>query len=176
MITLTSWQPHGRCQWCERNGGCPTADFGVGFHRNIPLCLRCLTHAVRIRRRECGSTRNAEILVRIPPDVIEATSRRSHPVATSRMLNLQPTVPRLDCSQAPCYFRPDADKPFIATATAIALYGLSVILDCLHTLQHEAERQWGLDEVQVFEGRDKPEALWFLDQHDDVVVLLPSDY
>ena len=133
MITLTSWRPHGRCQWCERNGGCPTADFGAGFHRNIPLCLRCLTHAVRIRCRECGSTGHAQTLVRIPPDVIEATLQ-SPSATASRMLKLQPTLPRLDGPSAPCYFRPNGDKPFLATAPAIALYGLSVILDCLKRL------------------------------------------
>jgi hypothetical protein len=75
-------------------------------------------------------------------------------------------------------FQPSAEKPFVATPPAIALYEQETIVHCLRVLQEQAAIHGGLDYLQVFEDPERPEALWIIE--DDVggaiTALLPSDY
>ncbi|MBL8826271.1 MAG: hypothetical protein JNM18_04745 [Planctomycetaceae bacterium] len=75
-------------------------------------------------------------------------------------------------------FLPTAEKPFVATRPAIALYQQETILACLRLLRDMADRYQGLDYLQVFEDPDKEEALWFIedDTGGAITALLPSDY
>jgi hypothetical protein len=75
-------------------------------------------------------------------------------------------------------FQQTAEKPFVATRPAIALYQQDTILACLHLLRDLADRYQGLDYLQVFEDPDKEEALWFIedDAGGAITALLPSDY
>jgi hypothetical protein len=75
-------------------------------------------------------------------------------------------------------FLPSAEKPFVATLPAIALYQRETILACLRLLRDMADRYCGLDHLQVFEDPDKAEALWFIedDPGGAITALLPSDY
>ena len=76
-----------------------------------------------------------------------------------------------------CMFQPGPEKPFLATAAAIAEYRTAIYL-CLTELQEVAQSVHGLDYLQVFEDPDKPEALWFIedDTGGAITALLPSDY
>jgi hypothetical protein len=75
-------------------------------------------------------------------------------------------------------FRPSADKPFLATPPAIALYQRETIIACLRLLRELADRYDGLDYLQVFEDPEKSEALWIIedDSGGAITALLPSDY
>ena len=77
-----------------------------------------------------------------------------------------------------CFFRPSADKPFLATPAALAAYGEEEILRCLAYLRGQAEIHNGMDYLQVFESPDKPEPLWFIEDGPGgaITALLPSDY
>src|SRR4051812_47956392 len=77
-------------------------------------------------------------------------------------------------------FRPSAEKPFLATPDAIAMYQHEVVLACLRVLQQKADEVGGLDYLQVFDGESigKPENLWYIaDGHGGAITaLLPSNY
>jgi hypothetical protein len=178
MITLNSWQPHGHCRWCARNGGCPCADFGLGFHRDIPLCLRCLTHAIRIRLRESGDPHQARMLVVLPPDIAEAAMRRVGLAPTRNGLTFRAQASTSDRFRVRCSFELSGDKIFAATAAAISLYGMDAILECLARVQQQANGLATLESVQVFEHSTKADALWFIDDNDAgaVVALLSTEY
>jgi hypothetical protein len=70
------------------------------------------------------------------------------------------------------------EKPFVATPAAIEAYTRETILHCLAVLQEVAERNQGLDYLQVFDDPSKPEALWFMEDGPGgaITALLPSDY
>ena len=76
------------------------------------------------------------------------------------------------------FFRPSADKPFVATPAAIAAYGEDEICRCLGYLWGQAEIHKGLDYLQVFECPGKNEPLWFIEDGPGgaITALLPSDY
>lgn len=75
------------------------------------------------------------------------------------------------------FFQPSAEKPFVATQAAIAMYR-HAILRCLMQLQTLAREKNGIDYLQVFDDPDRPEALWFIEDDDGgaITALLPSDY
>ena len=77
-------------------------------------------------------------------------------------------------------FRPSAEKPFLATPDAIAMYQHEVILACLQILQQKADEVGGLDYLQVFDGESsgRPENLWYIEDGPGggVTALLPSNY
>lgn len=75
-------------------------------------------------------------------------------------------------------FQPSAEKPFLATPAAIAMYSQEVIIACLQILRQTAEKQSGLDYLQVFQSQDHDENLWFIEDGPDgaITALLPSDY
>jgi len=77
-----------------------------------------------------------------------------------------------------CFFRPSADKPFLATPAALDVYGEDEILRCLGYLRGQAEIHSGLDYLQVFECPGKPEPLWFIEDGPGgaITALLASDY
>lgn len=79
--------------------------------------------------------------------------------------------------QSTCMFQPSAAKPFVATPAALHAYG-DAILPCLQALQRLAVEHHGLDYLQVFTCKGKPEALWFIEDGDGgaITALLPSDY
>ena len=95
-------------------------------------------------------------------------------------LTLKPQEIPLGDPKSLYLFSTNADKPFVATTAAIERFGYETILGCLTWLQTLAQRQKGLDYLQVFEPRDSGEALWFIDDGDGsegaVTALLPSDY
>ncbi len=70
------------------------------------------------------------------------------------------------------------DKPFVATPSAIEMYSQETIIGCLRLLQAEAERNDGLDYLQVFDDPERAESLWFIEDGAGgaVTALLPSDY
>jgi hypothetical protein len=76
------------------------------------------------------------------------------------------------------FFRPSAEKPFVATLAAIAAYGEDEICRCLGYLRGQAEIHKGLDYLQVFECPGKSEPLWFIEDGPGgaITALLPSDY
>jgi len=77
------------------------------------------------------------------------------------------------------FFRPTAEKPFLATPAAIQMYTREVIIACLMKLQELAEDHEGLDYLQVFEADDDhPENLWFIEDGPGgaITAILPSDY
>jgi len=75
------------------------------------------------------------------------------------------------------FFRPSAEKPFLATPAAITMYR-EAIYRCLLRLQSLAREKNGLDYLQVFDDPDRAEALWFIEDDDGgaITALLPSDY
>lgn len=75
-------------------------------------------------------------------------------------------------------FQPLADKPFVATPAAVALYGLPLIVASLNRLRRLADEHHGLDYLQIFTCQDRTEALWFIEDDDGgaITALLPSDY
>ena len=56
-------------------------------------------------------------------------------------------------------------------------YG-DVLVPCLITLQKKARQYNGIDYLQVFEDRHKPEPLWFIEDGPGgaITALLPSEY
>ena len=92
-------------------------------------------------------------------------------------LTLKPQEIPFDDPASDCTFRPTDEKPFLATPAALAAYGDDVIR-CLSILQQKAEIFGGLDYLQVFEDRAKPEPLWFIEDGPGgaITALLPSDY
>lgn len=91
---------------------------------------------------------------------------------------LRPQEIPLDDPDSCNMFRPAPDKPFVATPSAIELYGRDVILKCLRVLQDAANEHDGLDYLQVFQDTMKPENLWFIEDGAGgaITALLPSDY
>lgn len=75
-------------------------------------------------------------------------------------------------------FQPSADKPFVATRAAIAMYQTEIIISCLGVLRQKADEHAGLDYLQVFESDEYPESLWFIEDGTGgaITALLPSDY
>lgn len=75
------------------------------------------------------------------------------------------------------FFRPSAEKPFLATPAAIEMYR-EAIYRCLLQLQTLAREKDGLDYLQVFDDPDRAAALWFIEDDDGgaITALLPSDY
>ncbi len=77
------------------------------------------------------------------------------------------------------FFVPGPDKPLVATAAAIAEFQRDTILRCMALLQQEAQRQNGLDYLQIFRNSEpsKPD-LWFMEDGPEgaITALLPSDY
>jgi hypothetical protein len=92
-------------------------------------------------------------------------------------LILKPQEIPLDNPQSHYRFQPGPEKPFLATPAAIEMHG-DRILPCLTLLQEKAEEHDGLDYLQVFDDPSKPEALWFIEDHEGgaITALLPSDY
>ncbi len=80
-----------------------------------------------------------------------------------------------DDPESRCMFRPGADKPFVATPAAIAMYA-EAIGRCLTQLQELAAKKNGLEYLQVFDDPDKPESLWFMEDGEAITALLPSDH
>lgn len=82
-----------------------------------------------------------------------------------------------DSPESRYMFQPGPEKPFVATPAAIHLYR-EAIHRCLSELQEMAQRESGLDYLQVFDDPDKAEALWFIedDAGGAITALLPSDY
>lgn len=95
-----------------------------------------------------------------------------------KSLTLKPQELAFDAPDSCCMFRPSAQKPFVATAAAVALYGHAVIIHCLGRLRHLADEQHGLDYLQSFSCPGKSEELWFIEDGDGgaITALLPSDY
>jgi len=58
------------------------------------------------------------------------------------------------------------------------MFGFGVILQCLALLHEKARRRSGLDYVQVFEGEESDQRLWFIEDGPGgaITALLPSDY
>lgn len=83
-----------------------------------------------------------------------------------------------DSEESSNFFQPSPDKPFVATPAAIEQYTQETIVACLQLLQQEAQRNDGLDYLQVFDDPEKSEALWFLEDGigGAITALLPSDY
>ena len=75
-------------------------------------------------------------------------------------------------------FQPSAEKPFLATPAAIAMYSHEVIIACWQVLREKADQHGGIDYLQVFESVDHDENLWFLEDGPGgaITALLPSDY
>lgn len=94
------------------------------------------------------------------------------------ILRLKPQEIPFDDPASNCFFRPSADKPFLATPAALAEYGEEHILRCLGYLRGQAEIHDGLDYLQVFQDSTKPEPLWFIEDGPGgaITALLPSDY
>ncbi len=69
--------------------------------------------------------------------------------------------------------------PFLATTSAMSVYGEETILNCLDYLQRQAKQYDGLDYLQVFQDiiGNRP-ALWFIDDGEGgaTTALLPEDY
>ena len=119
----------------------------------------------------------------------------THPVDTLRALESPlsprsyffphcPMTPTLKPQEIPfddpasnCFFRPNPDKPFLATPAAMATYGVDVVT-CLAMLQRKAAVFDGIDYLQVFEDYAKGEPLWFIEDGPGgaITALLPSDY
>jgi hypothetical protein len=70
-------------------------------------------------------------------------------------------------------------QPFLATPSALNVYGKEVIANCLIYLQRQAKQYNGLDYLQVFRDTigNRP-ALWFIDDGEGgaTTALLPEDY
>jgi hypothetical protein len=77
-----------------------------------------------------------------------------------------------------CTFRTSGETLFAVSGSAIERYGADTILDCLATLQREADLRGGLEHVQVFGDSGHDEALWFIEDTDAgaIVALLSSEY
>ncbi len=75
-------------------------------------------------------------------------------------------------------FRPEANKPFLATPAAIEMYSHEIILACWQVMRAKADEQSGLDYLQVFVDETKPENLWYIEDGEGgaITALLPSDY
>lgn len=69
----------------------------------------------------------------------------------------------LDHPDSSNMFRPDPDKPFVATRAAIEMYSAEVILACWKVLRRSADEHDGLDYLQVFESEEVDEDLWFIE-------------
>jgi hypothetical protein len=70
-------------------------------------------------------------------------------------------------------------QPFVATPSALNLYGQETIVTCLVYLQRQARQYKGLDYLQVFQDTTKKRSnLWFIDDGEGgaVTALLPQDY
>ncbi len=70
-------------------------------------------------------------------------------------------------------------QPFVATPTALNIYGQEVITKCLIYLQRQARQYNGIDYLQVFEDLAKGRSdLWFIDDGEGgaTTALLPEDY
>src|SRR4051812_26087268 len=95
-----------------------------------------------------------------------------------RLPELQDQEIPLDHPDSTNLFRPGPDKPFVATPAAIALYTHEILVACLGVLRAKADAHGGLDRLQVFADRDKPENLWFLEDGPGgaITALLPSDH
>lgn len=76
-------------------------------------------------------------------------------------------------------FLPGPEKPLVATPAAIAEHQNETILRCLTLLQQLAEKENGIDYLQVFQNTEpgKPD-LWFMEDGPGgaITALLPSDY
>lgn len=77
-----------------------------------------------------------------------------------------------------CWFAPGADKPFVATVSAICTFGEAVILEKLNELQALARQHRGLDYLQVFTNGDDGPDLWFIEDGEGgaITALLPEDH
>jgi hypothetical protein len=93
-------------------------------------------------------------------------------------LLLRPQEIPFDAPASCCMFQPSTEKPFVATAAAVALYGEPAIIQCLRRLRQLAVKHHGLDYLQVFTCPEQREPLWFIEDGDGgaITALLPSDY
>ena len=70
-------------------------------------------------------------------------------------------------------------EPFLATPSALSVYGEEIVVRCLAYLQRQAKQYDGLDYLQVFQDTlgSRP-ALWFIDDGEGgaTTALLPEDY
>lgn len=84
----------------------------------------------------------------------------------------------LDDPRSTYMFQPSEGKPFVATRAAIAMYGRETILRCFAILRSKANDHQGLDYAQVFDSREHPENLWFIEDGPGgaITALLPTDY
>jgi hypothetical protein len=94
---------------------------------------------------------------------------------TSLVLKTQ-EIP-FDHPQSCNMFRPQANKPLVATPAAVDLYGRSILTYWMQ-LQKLAIEKNGLDYLQVFENSTGQEPLWFIEDGEGgaITALLPSDY
>ncbi|MFO0818489.1 MAG: hypothetical protein U1A77_11145 [Pirellulales bacterium] len=74
-------------------------------------------------------------------------------------------------------FRPSPAKPFVATRAAVEMHGEDILFG-LNELQALAIIHKGLDYLQVFAAKGRPEPLWFIEDGEGgaITALLPSDY
>jgi hypothetical protein len=100
-----------------------------------------------------------------------------NPSATPSAAILKMQEIPFDHPQSRNMFRPQANKPLVATPAALGLYGRA-ILGYLIQLQNLAKEKDGLDYLQVFEDPSKSEPLWFIEDGEGgaITALLPSDY
>lgn len=98
-------------------------------------------------------------------------------IPTMRALVLKVQEIPFDHPDSRYMFQPSAEKPFLSTPGAIAIYR-EQIYHCLIQLQELAKQHNGLDYLQVFTAPDDGEDLWFIedDAGGAVTALLPSDY
>jgi hypothetical protein len=91
-------------------------------------------------------------------------------------LRLKPQEIPLDDPDSRYFF---TTQPFLATPSALNVYGVEIIASCLVYLQRQAKQYGGLDYLQVFQDTiDSRPALWFIDDGmgGATTALLPEDY
>lgn len=98
--------------------------------------------------------------------------------AAMRLPTLKPQEIPYDHPDSTNMFQPSAEKPFLATHPAIAMYQQATIIACLCVLQERAALHCGLDYLQVFGDAERDEPLWIIEDGDGgaITALLPSDY
>lgn len=97
---------------------------------------------------------------------------------THSLPTLRPQEIPFDDPHSRFFFQPEAEKPFVATRGAFALYGAEAIHRCLNQLQALAQERSGIDYLQVFLDPTKAENLWFFEDGPGgaITALLPSEY
>ena len=76
---------------------------------------------------------------------------------------LKPQEIPFDHPDSCCRFVAGPDKPLLATPAAIEMYSHDIIVACYRVLQDLAEREQGIDYLQVFQDEGKAQDLWFIE-------------